>query len=179
MRSPHSFIVRPKEARYKRAVDVGNGKRLEVTASIENAKDVDKRAVVVATPLIYDGPIREGDEVIIHHNIFRNYYNSKGKLTYTRAYLYDDLFYAADFEVFMYNRDGRWMPHGGYTFVSPIWEGSGEIERKQRHLGEVVASNVHPEGQVVGFTPESEYNISIQRGIELYRMRDEDICLYY
>ena len=44
--------------------------------------------------------------------------------------------------------------------------------------GKVIASNTHPKGALVGFTPESEYNISIERGIELFRMRDEDICLY-
>lgn len=152
---------------------------MEVVASIENAKDVDKRAVVVAIPLMYNGPIKVGDEVICHHNIFREYLNSKGKVTFTRAHLYDNLFHAAPFEVFMYFRDGEWQAHGEFTFVEPVYEDNSVITRRKKHTGRIVASNVHPKGQVVGFTPESEYNISIERGEELFRMKDEDICLYY
>ncbi len=178
MQAPRSFVVTPLEARYKRAVDVG-GVKLEVTSSIENAKDVDKRAVVLAVPVNYDGPIEVGDHVIVHHNIFREYYNQRGKLTYTRAYIYDNKFHAIPEEVFMYCKDGVWHSTGDYTMVAPIYDDVGMIKRRRKLTGKVIASNVHPQGQIVGFTPESEYNISIERGIELFRMRDSDICIYY
>ena len=60
MQSPESFIVTPKEKKYKSGKKFGDVE-FETVTSIENAKDVSKEAIVVALPLNYDGEIEVGD----------------------------------------------------------------------------------------------------------------------
>jgi len=177
MRSPHSFIVSPKKKRYKTTTIAGV--ELDTSTSIENAKDVSKEGIVVALPLIYDGPIKVGDEVLIHHNIFREYYDQTGKLKYSRAFLYDDLFTAIPEEVFLYKEDGEWRPHLDFCFVKPIHEDSLSLldNSQLQHTGTIFLSNEHTTKEPIGFTRESEYEIEID-GELYYRMRDNDICLY-
>lgn len=120
MQAPHSFIVRPKSKRYKTTTIAGV--ELDTSTSIEDAKDVSKEGIVVAVPLTYKGDIEVGDEVLIHHNIFREYYDQNGNIKYSRAFLYDDLFTAIPEELFLYKKDGKWHPHLDYCFVKPIHE---------------------------------------------------------
>jgi len=177
MRSPHSFIVTPKNKRYKTKTIAGI--EIDTSTSIENAKDVSKKAIVVALPLVYNGERKVGDEVLIHHNIFRDYYNQKGKLKHSRAFLYDDKFTAIPEEVFLYKKDGEWIPHMDFCFVKPIFDDQfSELYQGQlQHTGTIFLSNEHPIGEDIGFTPESEYEVEVD-GDVYYRMKDKDICLY-
>jgi hypothetical protein len=178
MRAPQSFIVTPKHKKYKEGKEMG-GKVFETTTSIENAKDVSQEGIVVALPMNYKGEIEVGDEVIIHHNIFRAYYNQQGKLTFSRAYLYDDMYHVIPEEVFLYKKNGKWKPFMDVCFVRPIKEDNISVLEglELMHTGEVVWSNIHPTDTVVGFTPESEYVVEVD-GEKYYKMRDVDICLY-
>ena len=78
MNSLYDFIVEPIGSRYNNEVDVDGGK-LVVNSSIESFKFINNVAIVISTPLVYKGNIEAGDTIIIHHNIFRRYYNQKGK----------------------------------------------------------------------------------------------------
>lgn len=176
MKAPRSFIVRPKDTKYVSSKDIG-GVKLDVAAGIEDARGVSKNGIIVSTPLIYDGPIKEGDEVIIHHNVFRAYLNSQGKMVYTRAYIYDDLFHVIPEEVFLYKRDEQWVPHLDFCFVTPIREQDRMLQRSEERMGYIHLSSQHPQGQKVRFTPDSEYEIWLDDEV-VYRMRDKDICAY-
>jgi len=178
MRSPESFIVTPKFKKYNSGKKYGN-KVLETVASIENAKDVSKEAIVVAVPLSYHGEIEVGDELIIHHNIFRDYYDHGGKMKHSRAYLYDDLYTAIPEEVFLYKKRGEWVPNLDFCFVEPIEEDSISVMEGNflPYTGKIYLSNTHKSKSVIGFTPESEYEVWIDEKL-YYRMRDRDVCIY-
>lgn len=176
MKAPDSFIVKPKHKRYA-SKDIG-GIVLETAASIEDARDVSREGIVVSLPLVYNGDVQVGDEVIIHHNVFREYYNQKGKLTDSRGYIYDNLFKVIPEEVFLYRQGGKWKAHEDWSYVLPIEKGENKIfdDIPQQHTGRVLLSNTHTPGDVIFFTPHSEYEMEID-GEKCYRMRDHDICV--
>lgn len=175
MKAVHGFIVTPKEKRYKPADSGG----FVTSSSIEFAKDVDRRAIVVETPINYNGDIQIGDEVFIHHNVFRLYYNQLGKATNSRGFLYDSLFVVIPEEIFAYKKQGKWFPHLDYCFVSPVKEDTfSEFKHVSlEHIGKVIMSNQHPEQTLIAFTPDSEYEVDFT-GETLYRMRNKDIYAY-
>jgi hypothetical protein len=178
MKAPQSFIVTPKDGKYKKGKSLGD-KVFSTVTSIEDAKDVSKEAIVVAVPMNYDGEIKAGDEVIIHHNIFRAYYNQRGKMTFSRAYIYDDLYHAIPEEVFLYKKDGKWKPNLDYCFVKPIEDDNISVlsGMKLPHTGTIFLSNEHKESSPIGFTPDSEYEVWVDNEM-YYRMRDCDVCVY-
>jgi hypothetical protein len=177
MQSPLNFIVTPKKKRYK-TTNIA-GVELHTSTSIENAKDVSKEAIVIAIPKIYDGEILPGDEVLIHHNVFRDYYNQYGKLKHAKSYLYDDLFTVIPEELFLYKKNGEWKPNLDFCFVEPILEDTISFlsEGNLKHTGNIYLSNTHKTKNPIGFTPESEYEIEIE-GKVYYRMKDCDIMIY-
>ena len=78
MRSIYDFIVKPVGKRYDNEKKVGD-KTLIVNASIESFKSVNNYAEVVATPLAYNTGINVGDIIVIHHNVFRRFYDMRGE----------------------------------------------------------------------------------------------------
>ena len=78
MKSLYQFLVKPYFDRYDNTRYI-DGKELIINTSIEDHKFVSKKAVVVSTPAAFDTDIRPGDIVYVHHNIFRRYYDMKGR----------------------------------------------------------------------------------------------------
>ena len=78
MNSIYDFIVEPIGERYDNNLKV-NDKNLILNCNIESFKFINKKAKVISIPLAYKTPIKVGDEIIIHHNIFRRYYDIRGK----------------------------------------------------------------------------------------------------
>jgi hypothetical protein len=76
MRSPFYFIVEPLGGEKYEAVRQ-NG--LIVSVSQEDHSATNRFATVINTPIGYDGPIEPGDTIVVHHNIFRVYYDMKGR----------------------------------------------------------------------------------------------------
>jgi len=78
MKSLFDFIVRPTNKRYDNEIKIGD-KSLITNSNTEDFKAVSNRAVVVSTPSAYSTLIKEGDIVIIHHNVFRSFFDIRGK----------------------------------------------------------------------------------------------------
>jgi len=78
MNSLYSFIVKPLNERYDNVKKIGD-KKLIVNTGIEDYQFISKKAVVVSTPAAFKTKVNIGDEVYIHHNIFRRWYDQKGK----------------------------------------------------------------------------------------------------
>ena len=78
MKSLYSFIIKPLNERYENVKKVED-KELIINSNIEDHRFVSKKAVVVSTPAAYATQINIGDELYVHHNIFRRYYNHQGK----------------------------------------------------------------------------------------------------
>ncbi len=90
MKSLYDFIVKPVGDKYKNTVKI-EGKNVVINTKIENWKSVNRLAEVVETPLAFKSGIKKGDIAIIHQNVFRTFYDMKGKKKKSRSYFENDL----------------------------------------------------------------------------------------
>ena len=102
MRTLYNFLIRPYNDRYNNTRKIGDND-LIVNSNIEDHKFVSKKAVVVSTPAAFDTDIRTGDIVYVHHNIFRRWYDQKGKERNSSTYFKDDLYFCSLNQIYMYN----------------------------------------------------------------------------
>ena len=93
MKSPTDFIVRPyNNRRYDNIKNIG-GMDFVTSVSQEDHKASNRFATVVETPINYDGPIGVGDTLLVHHNVFKFFYDMKGRQKSGRSFFKDDLFF--------------------------------------------------------------------------------------
>ena len=78
MNSLYDYIITPIGERYNNEKKVGD-KSLVLNTKIEEFKSINKKAKVISIPKAYDLPIKTEDIVYVHHNVFRRFYNMKGK----------------------------------------------------------------------------------------------------
>ena len=79
MKSLFDFIVKPVNKRYDNEIKIGD-KSLITNANTENFRAVSNMAEVVSTPSAYATPIKKGDIIVIHHNVFRSFFDIRGSL---------------------------------------------------------------------------------------------------
>jgi len=178
VKSLYYFIVKPFDDRYDNTRTV-NGIDLIINTGIEDHRFISKKAVVVSTPAAYDTKINIGDELYIHHNIFRRWYDQKGKERNSSTHFKDDLYFVSLEQIYMYNL----KPNLDYCFVKPLKNQSVlENRKEQPNVGIVKYSNkslealgIAPE-TLITFTPNSEFEFIIE-GERLYCMKSNDIAL--
>ena len=178
MKSLHDFIVKPFNKRYNNTKKINN-KELIINSNIEHHQFVSKEALVVSTPALYDGKIKKGDKVYVHHNLFRRWYDQKGNERNSSTYFINDLYFCSPQQIYMYNNSC----HLNYCFVKPIREISGfKTSKEKEYFGVLKYSNKTLEavglkpGNLVIFTPNSEFEFIIE-GERLYCMKSNDIAL--
>ncbi|MCP4159386.1 MAG: hypothetical protein GY760_04895 [Deltaproteobacteria bacterium] len=178
MKSLYSFIVKPLNERYDNIKKVDD-KTLIINTGIENHRFVSKKAAVVSTPAAYTSKIKVGDELYVHHNIFRRWYNMKGEEKNSSTFFKDDLYFVSPEQIYMYNL----KPHLDYCFVKPLKnQNLLENRKEQPNVGIVKYSNNALEavgitpGTLITFTPNSEFEFIIE-GERLYCMKSNDIAL--
>ena len=173
MKSPFSFIVKPVDgARYTNTKKMGDVNFI-VNTDDENHSFTNREGIVVSTPANYDGPIKEGDILLVHHNVFRLYNNIRGYQQSGRSYLPDGQFAVDNDQFFAYKQGGRWIPHGEYTFI--------ENKDERYVVGAVVIPSLTSglrEGDVVSFKPGcfSEFVID---GKPMLRIMDKHITVKF
>jgi hypothetical protein len=184
MRSVYDFIIEPLGERYDNEINVGD-KKLILNSKIENHKFVNNEAIVVATPLAYTTPINKGDKVLVHHNIFRRYYNHQGKEVNSSKYFTDNKYFCQIDQIYMYNKGNDWICLGDRCFVAPIVnEDDLDLNKEKKHIGVLKYTNNSLEAnnlkvnEVVGFTPNSEFEFIVENEL-LYCMRTRDIVIKY
>jgi len=178
MQSLYYFIVKPLNDRYDNTRRVADTD-LIINSGIEDHKFISKKAVVVQTPAAYNTKINIGDELYIHHNIFRRWYDQKGKERNSSTHFKDDLYFVSLEQIYMYNL----KPNLDYCFVKPLKNQSVlENRKEQPNVGIVKYSNKSLEalkitpGTLITFTPNSEFEFIIE-GERLYCMKSNDIAL--
>ena len=178
MKSLYYFIVKPFEDRYDNIRQV-DGNNLIINTGIEDHRFISKKAVVVSTPAAYATKINIGDELYIHHNIFRRWYDQKGNERNSSTHFKDDLYFVSLEQIYMYNL----KTHLDYCFVKPLKNQSVlENRKEQPNVGIVKYSNKSLEalgitpGTLITFTPNSEFEFIIE-GERLYCMKSNDIAL--
>ncbi len=184
MNSLYDFIVKPVGEKYNNTVKVGD-KDLIVNTKIENWKFVNRVAEVVKTPLAFNSGIKVGDKVIIHQNVFRTFYDMRGKKKKSRSFLNDDLYFCTLDQIYLYKNKNTWQTINDRCFVSPIKNiESLSADKEQSLIGILKYGNSSLEdlkitpGDVVGFTPNSEWEFLVD-GERLYCMKSNDIVIKY
>ena len=79
MQSLFDFIVKPvNNKRYNNTTNI-EGLEFITSTSQEDHKFSNREAVVINVPLGYVGNIKKGDTLLVHHNVFKYYYDMKGR----------------------------------------------------------------------------------------------------
>ena len=179
MRSPHNYIIKPKGERYNNSVDV-DGKSLIVNTEIFNHQYVNREAEIISTPVIGNSELQTGDIVIVHHNIFRRWYDVKGKEKNSKSYYKDDMYFVSEDQIFAYKKNNKIKSMKGFCFVKPIKSIDKFSTEEERPLIGIVkySDGSQKVGDLVGFTPNSEYEFVID-GERLYRVYSKFITIKY
>ena len=123
MNSIYDYIIKPIGERYNNSKKVGN-KNLILNTKIETFKAVNKKAKIIAVPKAYNLPIKKGDIVYVHHNIFRKFYNMKGLQQNSRSYFKDGLYFCSPDQIYLYERGNKRKAFLDRCFVKPLLSNS-------------------------------------------------------
>ncbi len=185
MKSPFYFITRAHNGRrYDNVKSIG-GIDFITSTSEEDHKASNRYAEVVETPLGYEGPIRNGDTLLVHHNVFKFYNDMKGRQQSGKSFFKDDLFFIDEEQFFMYKQDGEWHSYDRYCFVKPVPTSESYIFKPfseeplvgiMKYPNDYLKSKGVSSGDMVCFKPDSEYEFDVD-GEKLYRMYDHQITI--
>jgi len=184
MKSVYNFVVKPKGERYNNKAKV-DGSELILNTEIYNHQYVNRQAIVVSTPIIGETDIKPGDEVIVHHNVFRRWHDIRGVEKNSKSYFDENTYLINQDQIFLLKycasfSDDNWYAPQGYCFVKPLKATDQfNIESEQPLQGIVKYSdgtvNV---GDLVGFRPNSQYEFVVD-GERLYRVLSNFITIKY
>lgn len=186
MRSPYQFIVRPmKGKRYDNTKDIGDVEFI-ISSSQEDHTVSNRFAEVVSTPLAYKGPIKKGDTLLVHHNVFKFFYNMYGIQKSGKSYFKEDLFFIDPDQFFLFNDGKQWHAHGKYCFVKPVenkeefflFTGVKEepLVGTIKYINQELIDKGLKVGDQIGFQPDSEYEFTVEDE-KLYRMFTNNITM--
>ena len=179
MKSVYNFVVAPIGDRYNNKTKVGDSE-LILNTEIFNHQYINREATVISTPIAGHTDIKAGDTVIVHHNVFRRWHNVKGIEKNSKSYFNESTYFINHDQIFLYKRDDKWNCPKGYCFVKPLKaENPFNIDMEKPLQGIVKYSNSTVKvGDLVGFTPNSEYEFVID-GERLYRVLSNFITIKY
>jgi len=184
MNSVFNFIVKPVGDRYDNKIKV-DGKELILNTKIESFKSVNNLAEVISTPLAYSTNIKVGDIIVIHHNVFRRFYDIRGNQKNSRAYFMDDLYFCDLDQIYLYKSNDKWQTVGDRCFIKPLKNIDHlKLDKEQKLIGILKYGNNSleelkiSEGDLVGYTPYGEFDFIIE-GERLYCMKSNDIVIKY
>jgi len=178
MKAYKDFIVSPIGERYNNSKKIGD-KELVLNTEIYNHQFVNRLAKVIATPLLFSSPINVGDEVIVHHNVFRRWHDVKGKEKNSRSYWKDDKYLISKDQIFLYKQN-KWKAMTGFSFVKPIKSIDKFNTEKEKPLIGIVkySDGTFKKEELVGFNLNSRYEFIIN-GERLYRVMNNFITIKY
>jgi hypothetical protein len=178
MNAYKDYIISPIGDRYNNSVRVGK-KELVLNTEVFNHQYVNRKAEIIATPLLFQSPLNVGDEVIVHHNIFRRWHDVKGRERNSRSYWKDNKYLISEEQIFLYkSKDWKAMP--GYSFIKPLKAISKYNTEDERPLIGIVkySDGKFNKEELVGFHPNSKYEFVID-GERLYRVMNNFITIKY
>ena len=185
MQSLFDYIIST-ENRYNNAINV-DGKELVVNTEIteRDYMFVNRIGKVLQIPVYNKHGISIGDEVIVHHNVFRRWIDIHGNEKNSSSFLKENEYFVGTDQIFAYKKNNKWECLPEYCFVKPIYKDDKWALKTDENLSGVLTySNKGLDslgvsiGDVVGFTPESEYELEIE-GEKLYRILSNHITINY
>jgi len=184
MHSLYDFIIKPKGGRYNNKKKIGD-KELILNSEIAHHQYVNRIGIVLSLPSMSKTEIKVGDEIIVHHNVFRRFCDIRGNEKNSRSYINENTYAIRENQIFAYKRNtlGTWKALKGYCFVKPIKSYDKlSIDQEQPLVGimKYCDDNIKniKSGDLIGFTPDSEYEFIID-GERLYRVLTNSISIKY
>jgi hypothetical protein len=184
MNSIYDFIITPKNKRYNNEKKLGD-KSIVLNTSIEDHKLVSKQAIIVSVPLAFKTILKPGDEIMVHHNIFRRWYDVRGNERNSGQYFKEDLYFCKPDQLYLYKKDQKWFAIGDRCFIKPIKNNDHlSMDLEQKYIGILKISNSSLEalgispGDLVGFKKGREWEFIVD-GQRLYCMKSNDIIIKY
>ena len=184
MKSLYDFIVEPLGDKYSNTINI-DGKSLVLNTKIENFKFVNRLAKVIKTPLAFNLDIKIGDIVVIHQNVFRTFYDMKGKKKKSRSFFKDNLYFCSIDQIYLYKNSDGWNSFGDRCFIKPIKSKEDlTLDKEASLIGILKYGNsslnklkINP-GDLVGYTPNGEWEFLVEKE-RLYCMKSNDIVIKY
>ena len=181
MKPLHSYLIKPKNNRYDNIKKIGD-EELILNTEFSNHLFVSRSAIVLETPSLFESNIEKGDEVIVHHNIFRRWNDVKGNERNSKDYFKNDKYFCYPDQIFLYKKNDTWKAANGYCFVKPLKNDSEYSIDKEKSLQGIIKYKDNSDfiniGDKVGFTPWSEYEFIINEE-RLYRVMTKEISIKY
>tara|TARA_B100000287_G_scaffold187480_1_gene177305 strand:+ start:858 stop:1445 length:588 start_codon:yes stop_codon:yes gene_type:complete len=178
MRAYKDFIVCPVGDRYNNSKKISD-KELILNTDIYNHQYVNRLAKVIATPLLFQSPIKVGDEVIVHHNVFRRWNDVKGRERNSRCYWKENKYIISMDQIYLrLNNKIESMP--GYSFIKPIKNNDRFISGKEKPLVGIIkySDGTFNKNDIIGFRPNTQCEDFI-KGERLYRVLNKFITIKY
>ena len=150
-----------------------------LNTEIYNHQFVNRLAKVIATPLLFSSPINVGDEVIVHHNVFRRWNDVRGEEKNSRSYLEEDKYLISEDQIYLYKQDD-WKAMPNYSFIKPIQSNDKLSFNKEKDLVGIVkySDGAFKINDLVGYRPDIECEDFIN-GERLYRVMNKFITIKY
>lgn len=182
MKGIFDFVVVPKNDRYTNTKQI-DGEELILNTELQNHNFVSRIGVVIGLPIHNNTGIKKGDEVIVHHNVFRRFRDIRGVEKNSKCYYKDNMYIVSPSQIFAYKRSNEWTPTKGFNFVAPLKETKmfsinfekpliGVLKYKDTSL------KVMTVGDLVGFSPGTEYEFLIENQ-KMYRVPTNQITIKY
>jgi|TARA_R110001592_G_scaffold241611_1_gene502016 hypothetical protein len=184
MKSVYDIVVSPVGSRYTNKKKLDNSELILNTDTFRH-EFVNREAIVKSLPIIGKTNIRVGDIVIVHHNLFRRWHDVRGEEKNSYGYFNEQNYFVSLDQVFLIKRKEQWICPDGYCFVKPIVNKSIFSVKKEeplkgvlKHADKKLKEAGLKEGDLVGFSPDDEYEFVID-GQRLYRIMSQFITIKY
>ena len=182
MHALYNFIIEPIGERYNNTKQVGD-KELIVNTEIFHHQYVNREARVISIPTLVKTKLKPGDAVIVHHNVFRRWHNMHGIEKNSKSFISENKYAVSKDQIYAYKRNNKWNALDGYCFVKPIKSlNKLSVDTEQPLVGIIKYTDrklkMIEEGDLVGFTPNSEFEFIID-GERLYRVLTNEISIKY
>ena len=146
---------------------------------------VNRVGKVISTPINIKTPIKPGDDVIVHHNVFRRWFDVRGNERNSGSFIDDNIYTVYPDQLFAYKQDNKWRALPQFCFVAPVSnDDKWSVLSEKKLVGELMYSNDYLDslgltvGALIGFTPASEYEFNIDDK-KLYRIQSKDVTIDY
>jgi len=182
MKALYDFIIEPVGDRYNNKKEI-EGSELILNTELHNHNYSNRVAKVIAVPSEIETEIEIGDEIIVHHNVFRRFKDIRGVEKNSRSYYKDNIYFAIQDQVYAYKRCCGWISCKCVNFVKARTEtkmfsvdfekeGVGVLYSKDPELQNIT------EGDLIGFKPGAEYEFVINSQ-RVYRVPTNSITIKY
>jgi len=179
MKSIHGFLVEPVGNRYNNVKQLGE-KELVLNTDIFNHKYINRQARVVSVPINNDTNIKNGDEIIIHHNVFRRWYNQRGTEKNSSSFISENLYNIYTDQIYAVRSDNNWKPLNGYVFLQPLKNNDDFSLEQEEFIGQVVYGNeTYKKNDILGFVHSGARYEFVIDGKKLYKVNLNQITIKY